>query len=158
MSLEMFYIGGKVAENAGGGRAIKYGLTGRYITGLEVVMPTGEICKYGGKRVKDVTGYNMVQLMIGSEGTLGIFTQIYVKLLPLPKAKIDMMVLFKDAQEAIDVVPKIMTEMRIIPTGIEFMDKISLDTTYQFLKDKKRHEDAKAVLIIELDGNDDDQV
>ncbi len=158
MSLEMCYIGGNVAENAGGGRAIKYGVTGRYITGMEVVMPTGEICTYGGKRVKDVTGYNMIQLMIGSEGTLGIFTKIYVKLLPLPRAKIDMMVLFEDAQKAIDVVPKIMTEMRIIPTGIEFMDKISLNTTYEFLKEKKRHEDVGAVLIIELDGNDDDQV
>lgn len=158
MSLEMCYIGGNVAENAGGGRAIKYGVTGRYITGMEVVLPTGEICTFGGKRVKDVTGYNMCQLLIGSEGTLCIFTKLFVKLLPLPKAKIDMMVLFKDAQSAIDAVPLIMTQMRIIPTGIEFMDKVSLDTTCDFLNDKKRHEDAGAVLIIELDGNDDEQV
>lgn len=158
MSLEMCYIGGNVAENAGGGRAIKYGVTGRYITGLEVVLPTGEICNFGGKRVKDVTGYNMIQLMIGSEGTLGIFTKIYVKLLPLPKAKIDMMVLFEDTRAAINAVPMIMTTMRIIPTGIEFMDKLSLDTTCEFLKEKKRHEDAGAVLIIELDGNDAGQV
>ncbi len=158
MSLEMCYIGGNVAENAGGGRAIKYGVTGRYITGLEVVLPTGEICNFGGKRVKDVTGYNMLQLMIGSEGTLGIFTKIYVKLLPLPKAKIDMMVLFEDTRAAINAVPMIMTTMRIIPTGIEFMDKLSLDTTCEFLKEKKRHEDAEAVLIIELDGNDAGQV
>ncbi len=158
MSLEMCFIGGNVAENAGGGRAIKYGVTGRYITGMEVVLPTGEICTFGGKRVKDVTGYNMCQLLTGSEGTLCIFTKIFVKLLPLPKAKIDMMVLFEDAQSAIDAVPLIMTQMRIIPTGIEFMDKVSLDTTCDFLKDKKRHEDAGAVLIIELDGNDADQV
>ncbi len=158
MSLEMCYIGGNVAENAGGGRAIKYGVTGRYITGLEVVLPTGEICNFGGKRVKDVTGYNIIQLMIGSEGTLGIFSKIYVRLLPLPKAKIDMMVLFKDAQSAIDAVPLIMNTMRIIPTGIEFMDKISLDTTSEFLNEKKRHQDAGAVLIIEIDGNDPDQV
>lgn len=158
MSLEMCYIGGNVAENAGGGRAIKYGVTGRYITGLEVVLPTGEICAFGGKRVKDVTGYNMLQLMIGSEGTLGIFTKIYVKLLPLPRAKIDMMVLFEGTRAAIDVVPLIMTRIRIIPTGIEFMDKLSLDTTCEFLGEKKRHRDAGAVLIIELDGNDADQV
>lgn len=158
MSLEMCYIGGNVAENAGGGRAIKYGVTGRYITGLEVVLPTGEICNFGGKRVKDVTGYNIIQLMIGSEGTLGIFSKIYVKLLPLPRAKIDMMVLFKDAQSAIDAVPLIMNTMRIIPTGIEFMDKLSLDTTSEFLNEKKRYQDAGAVLIIELDGNDPDQV
>jgi len=158
MSLEVCFIGGNVAENAGGGRAIKYGVTGRYITGLEVVLPTGEICTFGGKIVKDVTGYNMCQLLTGSEGTLCIFTKIYVKLLPLPKAKIDMMVLFEDAQLAIDAVPLIMTQIRIIPTGIEFMDKVSLDTTCDFLNDKKRHEDAGAVLIIELDGNDANQV
>jgi glycolate oxidase len=158
MSLEMCYIGGNVAENAGGGRAIKYGVTGRYITGLEVVMPTGEICTFGGKRVKDVTGYNMVQLMVGSEGTLGIFTKIYVKLMPLPRAKVDMMVLFEDVQTAIDAVPLIMTKTGIIPTGIEFMDKLSLDTTSEFLNEKKRHEDSGAVLIIEVDGNETELV
>lgn len=158
MSLEMCFIGGNVAENAGGGRAIKYGVTGRYIIGLEVVLPTGEICTFGGKLVKDVTGYNMIGLMVGSEGTLGIFTKIYVKLLPLPKAKIDMMVLFEDVQSAINVVPLIMTNMRIIPTGIEFMDKLSLDTTCDFLGEKKHHAGAGAVLIIEIDGNDADQV
>lgn len=158
MSLEMCFIGGNVAENAGGGRAIKYGVTGRYIIGMEVVLPTGEICNFGGKRVKDVTGYNIMQLMIGSEGTLGIFSKIFVKLLPLPKAKIDMMVLFEDARSAIDAVPLIMNTMRIIPTGIEFMDKISLDTTSEFLNEKKRYQDAGAVLIIELDGNDPDQI
>ena len=158
MSLEMCYIGGNVAENAGGGRAIKYGVTGRYITGLEVVMPSGEICTFGGKRVKDVTGYNMVQLLVGSEGTLGIFTKIYIKLMPLPKAKIDMMVLFEDVQTAIDAVPLIMTKTGIIPTGIEFMDKLSLDTTSEFLGEKKRYQDCGAILIIEVDGNEPDQV
>lgn len=159
MSLEMCYIGGNVAENAGGGRAIKYGVTGRYVTGLEVVLPNGEIATFGGKRVKDVTGYNMVQLMVGSEGTLGIFTKIYIKLLPLPKAKIDMMALFEDVQTAIDVVPRIMTEMRIIPTGIEFMDKLSLETCCEFLGEKKeKYKNAGAFLIIELDGNDPDVV
>lgn len=158
MSLEMCFIGGNVAENAGGGRAIKYGVTGRYITGLEVVMPTGEICTFGGKRVKDVAGYNMVQLMVGSEGTLGIFTKIMIKLMPLPRAKIDMMVLFPDVQMAIDAVPLIMTKTGIIPTGIEFMDKLSLDTTSEYLGEKKRYQDAGAVLIIEVDGNESDQV
>ena len=158
MSLEMCYIGGNVAENAGGGRAIKYGVTGRYIIGMEVVMPTGEICNFGGKRVKDVTGYNMIQLLVGSEGTLGIFTKIFVKLLPLPKAKIDMMVLFENIQSAIDAVPVIMTTTRIIPTGIEIMDKQTLDTTHEFLGEKKKYPDCGAVLIIEIDGNDADQI
>jgi len=158
MSLEMCFIGGNVAENAGGGRAIKYGVTGRYITGLEVVMPTSEICTFGGKRVKDVTGYNMVQLMVGSEGTLGIFTKIFVKLIPLPKAKIDMLVLFKNAQTAIDVVPLIMTEIGVTPTSIEFMDQLSIDTTSEFLGEKKKYQNCGAALIIEVDGNDSDKV
>lgn len=159
MSLEVCYIGGNVAENAGGGRAIKYGVTGRYILGLEVVLPTGEVATFGGKLAKDVTGYNMVQLMVGSEGTLGIFTKIYVKLLPLPKAKIDMMALFEDVQAAIDVVPLIMTEMRIIPTGIEFMDRLSLETSCEFLGEKKeKYKNAGAFLIIELDGNEMESV
>ncbi len=158
MSLEMCYIGGNVAENAGGGRAVKYGVTGRYIVGLEVVMPTGEICTYGGKRVKDVTGYNMIQLMVGSEGTLGIFTKIYIKLMPLPKAKIDMLVLFEDTQAAIDSVPVIMTQTGIIPTGIEFMDQLSIRTTSDYLDEKKLHKDCGAVLIIEVDGSEPDLV
>ncbi len=158
MSLEMCYVGGNVAENAGGGRAIKYGVTGNYIIGLEVVMPTGEICFFGGKRVKDVTGYSMIQLMVGSEGTLGIFTKIIIKLLPLPRAKIDMMVLFEDVKSAIDVVPHIMIDARIIPTGIELMDRLSLDTTYKYLGEKKKHQDCGAVLLIELDGNDPDLI
>lgn len=158
MSEEMCFIGGNVAENAGGGRAIKYGVTGRYITGLEVVMPTGEICTFGGKRVKDVTGYNMVQLMVGSEGTLGIFTKIFVKLMPLPNAKIDMLVLFKDAQTAIDVVPLIMTEVRVIPTSIEFMDQLSIETTSDYIGEKNKYQNCGAALIIEVDGNDADLV
>jgi len=159
MSLEMCYIGGNVAENAGGGRAIKYGVTGRYVLGLEMVLPTGEIVAFGGKRVKDVTGYNMTQLMVGSEGTLGIFTKIILKLLPLPKAKIDMMVLFEDVQAAIDVVPQIMTAMRLTPTGIEFMDRLSLETCCEYIgQDKAKYKNAGAFLIIELDGNDADTV
>ena len=88
MSDEFCFIGGNVAENAGGGRAVKYGVTGRYIHGLEVVTPTGEIIELGGKRIKDVTGYNLIGLMVGSEGTLGIFTRITIKLLPRPSARL----------------------------------------------------------------------
>ncbi len=159
MSLLTCYLGGNVAENAGGGKAIKYGVTGRYILGLEVVMPTGEVAFFGGKRVKDVTGYNMVQLMVGSEGTLGIFTKIIVKLIPLPKAKTDMMVLFEDLQTAIDLVPRIMTEVGVIPTGIEFMDRLTLETSCRHLGESlEQYKNAGAFLIIEVDGNDDQQI
>ena len=93
MSLETCFVGGNVAENAGGGKAVKYGVTGRYVMGLEVVTPLGRIVQLGGKLVKDVTGYNLIQLMVGSEGTLGVFTKITLKLMPLPKLSVDLLVL-----------------------------------------------------------------
>ncbi len=158
MSLQSCLIGGNVAENAGGGRAIKYGVTGRYVLGLEVVLPQGEILNFGGKRVKDVTGYNMVQLMVGSEGTLGIFTKITIKLLPLPTAKLDLLALFPDVQTAINVVPLIMTQGKIIPTGIEFMDQLSVTTTYSYLGEKMPYPETGAVLLIELDGANQEQL
>lgn len=154
MSREMCYIGGNVAENAGGGRAIKYGVTSRYILGLELVLPTGEIVSLGGERVKDVTGYNLLQLMVGSEGTLGIFTKIIIKLLPLPKAKVDMLVLFKDVATAVSSVPLMITRTRSIPTSIEFMDRLSLEISCNYIGESmKQYQDAGAILIIELDGN-----
>jgi glycolate oxidase len=94
MSVEMCSIGGNVAENAGGGRAIKYGVTGRYVLGLEVVLPDGDIVEMGGKRLKDVTGYDLVHLMVGSEGTLGIVTRITLRLQPLPAARAVLLVPF----------------------------------------------------------------
>lgn len=158
MSNETCYIGGNVAENAGGGRAIKYGVTGRYVFGLEVVTPTGEILNLGGKRVKDVTGYDLIHLMVGSEGTLGIFTKIIIKLIPLPTAKVAMLALFKDPESAIDLVPDIMTKSRIIPTSIEFMDVLSFKASCEYLNEKLRIEDAGAMLLIELDGNSKEEV
>ena len=158
MSLETCYIGGNVAENAGGGKAVKYGVTGRYITGLELVTPTGEIVQYGGKCVKDVTGYNMVQLMIGSEGTLGIFTKVWIRLLPLPKAAVNLLVLFETVQQAIDTVPKIMTSSGIIPTAIEFMDRLSVQAACKYLNETIPYEKCGAMLLIEVDGTSEDQV
>lgn len=158
MSLESCFVGGNVAENAGGGRAIKYGVTGRYILGMEVVLPTGEIVEFGGKRVKDVTGYNMVQLMVGSEGTLGIITKVIIKLLPLPTSKMDLLALFPDVETAINSVPLIMTKERIIPTGIEFMDRLSVATTHSYLGEKMAYPETGAVLLIELDGTNQEQL
>jgi glycolate oxidase subunit GlcD len=158
MSLETCYIGGNVAENAGGGKAVKYGVTGRYVVGLEVVTPTGEIVQLGGKLVKDVTGYNMVQLMVGSEGTLGIFTKITLKLIPLPKASVDLLCLFKTAEEAISAVPRIMTSGGIIPTAIEFMDQTSVRAACEYLNESIPYEQAGAMLLITVDGSDSAQV
>ena len=158
MSMETCYIGGNIAENAGGGKAVKYGVTGRYVLGLEVVTPTGEIVEFGGKRVKDVTGYDLKQLIIGSEGTLGIVTKAIIKLLPLPIAKEDLLVLFKDIKSAIDIVPEIMINGRIIPTSIEFMDALSVKTTCEYLNEHLPYQQAGAMLLIEVDGNNDEQV
>lgn len=158
MSVKTCFIGGNVAENAGGGKAIKYGVTGRYVLGLEIVTPTGEIMELGGKILKDVTGYNLKQLIIGSEGTLGIITKVIIKLLPLPTAKEDLLVLFKDIKSALDIVPKIMITSRIIPTSIEFMDALSIKTSCEYLNEHLPYQQAGAMLLIEVDGNNHKQV
>ena len=153
MSVESCFIGGNVAENAGGGKAIKYGVTRRYILGLEVVTPEGDIINLGGKRVKDVVGYDLIRLLVGSEGTLGIFTKIIVKLLPLPAEKVDLLVLFKDVDTAMKLVPMIMTYGKVIPTAVEIMDRLSVQTACKYLNEKLPYEEAGAMLLIEIDGN-----
>jgi glycolate oxidase len=158
MSVESCFIGGNVAENAGGGRAVKYGVTGRYIIGLEVVTPEGEIIHLGGKRVKDVVGYDLIHLMVGSEGTLGIFTKIYIKLLPLPAKKVNLLVLFENISDAVALVPKIMTFGKIIPTAVEFMDKTAVDLACKYLNEHLYSRAVGAMLLIELDGSDEAQL
>ncbi len=153
MSLQSCFIGGNVAENAGGGKAVKYGVTGRYVLGLQVVTPEGEIAEFGGKLVKNVTGYDMVGLMVGSEGTLGIVTKIILKLLPRPTRVVDLLVLFRDAESAIRMVPTIITRARVVPTAIEFMDKRSARASCEYLNERIPYEQAEAMLLIELDGN-----
>lgn len=158
MSLETCYIGGNVAENAGGGKAVKYGVTSRYVLGLEVVTPTGDIVELGGKLIKNVTGYDLLQLMTGSEGTLGIFTKIILKLTPLPKAQADLLCLFKTIEQAIELVPRIITETGITPTSIEFMDKDSVKTACDYLNETLPYENCGAMLLLTFDGSDMEQV
>jgi len=158
MSLETCYIGGNVAENAGGGKAIKYGVTERYVLGLQVVTPTGEIVELGGKRLKDVTGYNLVKLMVGSEGTLGVITRITLRLLPLPKAQVALLVPFADVESAVAVVPKAMTQGGTIPTAIEFMDRLSVQASCRYLNEQLPYEQSGAMLLIEVDGSDEETV
>ncbi len=158
MSEELCFIGGNVAENAGGGRAIKYGVTGQYVLGLEVVLPTGEIVQLGGKRVKDVTGYDMIHLMAGSEGTLGIFTKITLRLLPRPMARAVLLVPFRDVRTAISAVPQVMTGARIVPTSLEFMDQRSIEAAYKYTGERLPHPEVGAMLLIELDGTSEERV
>ena len=158
MSRETCFVGGNLAENAGGGRAIKYGVTGRYVLGLEVVLPSGEIVRLGGKRVKDVTGYDLIHLLVGSEGTLGVFTEVTLKLIPLPAARMVLLIPFPDVRSAIGAVPRIMTQGRLIPTAVELMDRLSVKTTYQYLEEQPPHPDIGAMLLIEVDGPNQEQV
>ncbi|MGD1833678.1 MAG: FAD-binding oxidoreductase [Sphaerochaetaceae bacterium] len=154
MSLETCFLGGNIAENAGGGRAVKYGVTGRYVLALEVVTPQGEILQLGGKVTKDVSGYDLKQLYIGSEGTLGIITRATIKLLGLPEATSDLLVSFDTAQEAIDAVSAIM-RAGITPTSIEFMDQRSIIMSCDYLNESLPYQDVGAMLLIEIDGSDE---
>lgn len=158
MSLETCYVGGNVAENAGGGKAVKYGVTGRYVLALQVVTPTGEIVRMGGKLIKDVSGYNLVQLMVGSEGTLGVITEVTLRLSPEPQASADLLVTFPDTEAAITMVPRIMTETGITPTALEFIDRGSFAQACRYLNETLPYENAGAVLIITVDGSDREQV
>jgi len=158
MSLETCCIGGNVAENAGGAKAVKYGVTGRYVLGLELVTAEGRIVSLGGKLVKDVTGYDLIALLVGSEGTLGIFTKITLKLLPLPKASVDLLCLFRTVEEAIAAVPTIQTASGVVPTAIEFMDRTAVQAACEYLNETLPYADAGALLLITLDGPDRPQV
>ena len=151
-SLDSCTLGGNVAEGAGGPRAVKYGVTKDYVCGLEAVLPSGEIINCGGKLVKNVTGYNLIQLLIGSEGTLAIVTKIVLRLLPLPKIQVDLLVPYDDFQSAADTVSDIIAH-RIIPTTIEFMERDSVLAVERLLEKEVPHDDAAAHLLIQLDGN-----
>jgi glycolate oxidase len=143
-------IGGNVAENAGYTRAVKYGVTKDYILGLEAVLANGKIVKFGGKNIKDVTGYDIVRLFVGSEGTLAIICKIIVKLLPLPEAKRTLIGYFDDMTKGADLVVKIF-QKGIVPTAIEFMDRITMKAVEDYLNVELP--DAEAMILVEIDGN-----
>ncbi len=151
-SLDSCSIGGNIAEGAGGPRAVKYGSTKDYVCGLEAVLPSGEIVTMGGKLVKNVTGYSLIQLLIGSEGTLAVVTKIILRLLPLPKVQVDLLVPFDDFQAAADTVSDIIAH-RILPTTIEFMEQDSILAVERLLQKTVPFNDAAAHLLIQLDGN-----
>lgn len=151
-SLDSCSIGGNIAENAGGPRAVKYGVTRHFVCGLEVVLPSGQIITCGGKLVKNVTGYDLIQLLIGSEGTLAIVTKIILRLIPLPQVQIDLLVPFDDFEAAGDTVSDIIAH-RIVPTTIEFMERDSILAVEKLLEKEIPYNDAAAQLLIKLDGN-----
>lgn len=147
-------LGGNVAENSGGARAVKYGVTKDYVLNLEVVLPTGEIIWTGANTLKNSTGYNLTQLMVGSEGTLGIITKIVMKLLPANSHNILMLVPFYKSKQACEAVADIF-RAGIVPSALEFMERDAIDWTLQYVEgvtlDIKP--EVQAHLLIEVDGN-----
>lgn len=147
-------IGGNIATSAGGPRCVKYGITRDYIRKIDFVTPKGELCTFGGKYNKISTGYNLLQMLIGSEGTLGIVTQTMLKLIPKPLYNIDFLIPFAKFQDATDAVPKILKE-DFNPAVIEFVDDNAVSYSERFLKKKIPTSDkAAAYLIISLDSFD----
>ncbi len=151
-SKEFSTLGGNVAECAGGPRCVKYGVTKDYILGLEVVTPTGDIIQTGGMTLKNVVGYDLTRLFVGSEGTLGIATRIILKLLPKPAAKKTMLVQFETIDGAAKAVSAIIGA-KIIPTTLEFMDAATIDCIRD-VSSIALGENCRAILIIEVDGGD----
>jgi len=143
-------IGGNIAENAGGMRAVKYGVTSDYVQGLQVVLPDGRILRTGSKCVKDVVGYNLTQLLVGSEGTLGVITEATLRLAPLPESKKTMTVTLPGIREVGRTVSEIVKQ-RIIPTTLEFLDRNAIWSVDQHLALGLPPETG-AFLLIEVDG------
>ena len=144
-------IGGNISTNAGGMRAVKYGVTRDYVRELEVVLPDGRIVTFGGKIVKNSSGYDLKDLIIGSEGTLGIITKATLKLLPLPKKTISLLIPFPDISTAIKTVPAII-KAKCIPTAIEFMQKEVISDAESYLGSKFPDSSADAYLLLKFDG------
>jgi glycolate oxidase len=149
------FLGGNLAECAGGPKAVKYGVTKDYVLNTEVVLPTGEIIMTGANVLKNSTGYNLTQLIIGSEGTLGIITKIIFRLIPYPKENLLMLVLFRNASKACEAVSAIFRAGHT-PSGLEFMERDCIDfiLKYTSLANPVPLDNVAAVLYVEVDGND----
>lgn len=155
-SMAISTLGGNIMENAGGLRGLKYGTTKDYVIGLEIVLPSGDILRTGGKLYKDVAGYDLTRLLVGSEGTLAVVTEATVRLLPLPRHKQTLLAVFSDLYAAARTVSGILAE-RIVPATLEFVD----NPTLRVIEEHHRlglPVDASAVLLIEQDGMDEASV
>ena len=148
------FLGGNLAENAGGPKALKYGVTKDYVLNLEVVLATGEVIWTGANVLKNSTGYNLTQLMVGSEGTLGVITKIVFKLLPLPTQDITLLVPFSSSEKACEAVSAVFRR-GIVPSALEFIERDAIDWTLSHSElEMQISDDVKAHLLIEVDGKD----
>lgn len=150
-SMNFCTIGGNVAENAGGPRALKYGVTRDYVLEIETVLPNGEIITTGVRTTKGVVGYDLTRLLVGSEGTLSVFTKIRLKVLPLPEEVVTLLAIFNNLESSGKAVSKIVST-KIIPRTLEFMDREAIIAVESF-KPVGLPQDVEAILLIELDGH-----
>ncbi len=152
------FLGGNIAHNSGGPRALKYGVTRDYVLNLELVTPTGEIIHTGANTLKNSTGYNLTQLLLGSEGTLGIVTKIVFRLLPLPRHKLLMLAEFADAEKACEAVAAVF-HAGYNPSALEFMERAGVEISVRRLNESFQfHEGIEAYLLIEVDGNENERL
>ena len=156
-SLDSCSLGGNIAECAGGPRAVKYGTTKDYVTGLEFVLADGSVITHGGKFIKNATGYNLTGMLLGSEGTLAVITKMYLKLVPAPTHTIDLLVPFASLEEAVDGVHAMLIH-RVMPATLEFMEEDALTLVAEYLGDAMPHPEAGAHLLVQLDGNSGDAI
>lgn len=143
-------MGGSVSESSGGLRGLKYGVTKHYVMGMQLVLSNGEVIKWGGKTVKNVSGYDLTALFTGAEGTLGIITEILVKLIPAPEAKKSLLAVFDDLDKAGRAISAIIRN-KVIPATLEIMDNVTIRTVENFAH-AGLPVDAESVLLIEVDG------
>ncbi|MFO7447984.1 MAG: FAD-linked oxidase C-terminal domain-containing protein [Ignavibacteriaceae bacterium] len=151
-SINVCTIGGNVANNAGGLRGLKYGVTKNYILGTEMILPNGDLLKTGGKNMKDVAGYNLKDFIIGSEGTLGIITKILLKLIPLPAQSRTILAYFNTLNDSARSVSDIIAN-RITPSMMEFLDNTTINCVEDYTQ-TGLHRNSEAVLLIEVDGRE----
>lgn len=149
-SLNVCTIGGNVANNAGGLRGLKYGVTKNYVLGIEMILPNGELLKTGGKNMKDVAGYNLRDFIIGSEGTLGIVTKVLLKLIPKPTQTITLLIIFDKLIDAGKTVSDIISS-HIVPSMMEFLDNTTINCVEDYAKIGLPRK-SEAILLIEVDG------
>lgn len=154
---ESAMIGGLIANNAGGARAVKYGVVRNYIRGLEVVLPSGKIIHPGGKLMKSSTGYNLVNLFIGSEGTLGIVTEATIQLMPSPQVMRSLIIPFNTLEETIDAVPYLIGK-KILPLAVEFIPREVIEITEKVIKKKWPVSAGNTYLLIMLDASSEEEL
>ena len=150
-------IGGNISTNAGGMRAVKYGVTRDYVRGLTVVLPSGEVLKLGGKVVKNSSGYSLKDLIIGSEGTLAVITEAVLKLVPLPTHSVSLLVPFPSMEQAIESVPEII-KSKAAPTAIEYMSRETILFAEDYLGKRFPDKEHDAYILLTFDGSTAQQV